>query len=559
MLSRKSLLLATLFFISLSLLIAYLFLDRSNAFVFWAIVLSSAVLLLFQIIWASVKSEVNIIYIQIVLLFAGLQLITIAYAGLDNLFWLDAYYELVATENIIEGKWDPHILGSVGPYPAIHFLTAALSQIIGAHIIDVARWMGLLTHTIALVFYLMLVETIFRNKKVTLLSGLGFILLFYYVMTSGFGRMSLSMALFFLTLFLVMRNSFAPEPNISILAILSLVTLIFAHPLPPVVLVLFLAAIVFGYQLVHRWKASCSDLLTSLNKLCLGGLKHLTTTLTFVFLAVAGIGAHFFYISIWAQYLLHSVVSILVGTETPQVIGTGAGTPFYWRIFLYGQGVMGLIFAGLVFTNKRSRENLLCLLLISFAGFSSGWALLAYYLRIELMRWTLFIWPFALMAVAYSIMNSKHKNILSFVVVAFIIVNLCGYMPFKYDKTIEPQWSMGEWRRYISEQERLATMKFDVEGEVVGNHYFKMAFLYFRNKLIHTDGNFFIEGYNQPSIYSWFFFAEQDRERVFIRDMPLTLRVTEELYSDYQRMPSMLRAYDNGAVVIFKIMWCPRG
>lgn len=553
---RKFLILVTLFFISLSLLIAYLFLDRSNAFVFWAIVLSSAVLLLVQIIWARAKSEVNIIYVEIVVLFAGLQLITIAYAGLDNLFWLDAYYELVATENIIEGKWDPPLLGTVDPYPAIHFLTAALSQISGAHIIDIARWMGLLTHTIALVFYLMLAETIFHNKKVALLSGLGFIFLFYYVMTTGFGRMPLSMALFFLILFLVMRNASVPKTNVSILAILSLATLIFAHPLSSVVLVLFLAALALGYQFVYREKASPSNLSTLLNKLRLNSFKP--STMTFILLAVIGIGAHFLYISIWAQQLLYQVVSILTGTEMPRVIGAGAATPFYWRIFLYGQGVMGLIFAGLVFTNRRSRENLLCLLLISFAGFLGIWAFLSYYLQIEFIRFTLFIWPFALIAVAYSIMNSRHKNVLSLLVVAFIIVNLCGYFPFKYDTSIEPKYSMGEWRRYLTEQEKLAVMKFDAEGEVVGNQYFNMAFLYYRNKQIHTDGDFYIEGYSQPNIYSWFYFGQVDKERIFIRDMPVTLRVSEELYSNYQRTPSMLKVYDNGEVEIYKI-WHPPG
>ncbi|MBT9151217.1 MAG: hypothetical protein DDT40_01405 [candidate division WS2 bacterium] len=556
MLSRKFLLLATLFFILFSLLIAYLFLYRSNAFVFWAIVLSSAVLLLFQIMSARVKSEVNIIYVEIVVLFAGLQLINIAHAGLHNLFWLDAYYELVATENIIEGKWDPRILGTLGPYPAIHFLTAALSQITSAHIIDVARWMGLLTHTIALVFYLMLVETIFRNNKVTLLSGLGFVFLFYYVMTSGFGRMPLSMTLFFLVLFLVMRNRSMPKANVLILATLSLATLIFAHPLPPVVLVLFLGALALGYQFVYRGKASPSNLSTPLNKLRLSSFKPSSTI--FVLLAVFGIGAHFLYISIWAQQLLYEVVYILVDTGTPKVIGTAAATPFYWRIFLFGQAIMGLIFAGLVFMNRKSREDLPCLLLISFAGFLSGWALLAYYLRIELMRFTLFLWPFALMAVSYSIMNSKRRNILSLLIVAFIIVNLFGYFPFKYDKSIEPKWAMGEWRRYVSEQERSAMMKFDVGGEVVGNHYFNMAFLYYRNKQIHTDGDFFIEGFSEPNIYSWFFFGEQDKERIFIRDLPETLRVSEELYSNYQKTPSMLRVYDNGAVLIFKICQPPR-
>lgn len=537
------------------LLIIYLFLDRSNAFVFWAIVLSSAVLLLFQIIWARVKSEVNIIYVEIIVLFICLQLITIAYAGLNNLFWLDSYYELIATRDIItEGNWASSIssmAGTVGSYPTIHILTAALSQISGAHIIDIARWMGLLTHTLALVFYLMLAEAIFRNKKVALLSGLGFIFLFYYVMTNGFGRMPLSMALFFLILFLVMRNASVPKAKVSILAILSLITLIFAHPFTSVVLVLFLAAIVLGYQFVHRWKASSSNLSTILNKLRLSSYKPPITT--FVLLAVVAIGVHFLYISIWAQNLLYKIVSILFQTGTSQAIGIGAATPFYWRIFLYGQGVMSLIFAGLVFANKRSRENLPCLVLISFAGFLGILAFLSYYLRIDFIRFTLFIWPFALMAVAYSIMNSKHRNILSFLVIAFIIVNLSGYYPFVYDTSIEPRYSMGEWRRYLTEQEKLAVINFDAEGEIVGNHYFNMAFLYYRNKQIHTDGNYYIEGYSEPNIYSFFYFSQVDKERIFIRSMPVTLRVSEELYSNYQKSPSMLKIYGNGEVEIYKM------
>ena len=552
MISRFFSMLTILYSVLWTLLVGYLSMGSPNSLIFWYITLSIAVLIIFQINYTMDKSELHIIYAEIIAMFIALQLISIINAGMNNLYWLDSSYELRATENIIKSAWNPNTLGSVGSYPAIHFFVATLSEVTGVELVNIARWMGLLLHGMALSFYLMFGICIFKNDKVSLLSGLSFIFLFYYVIVTGFGRMPLSMAFFFLILFLIVRNVKTPNIQFKALVILSLLSLLFTHPFAPVVLTAFLSFQLVAYNLIHRTKTFSSKLLRIVNRIQIENIRPLG--INFILLLLILIAAYFMYISIWSQNLLSSTISILDGGNDGKSIGTGASTPLNWIIFLYGQAIMGLIFSFLIIKSQKAMTNYYSLSLAVFSGFMVIWSLMGYYLKIEFIRFTLFIWPFMLLAVSYAIVNSKHKNILSYLMVVFIIINIFGYYPDVYNKTIEPKYTVGEWRQYLTVYEKQSVSNFETNGKVVGNHYFNMAFLSLKDKTINVDSSFYTEGFRKPNTYSFFYLEEVDKQRIFTRGVgDSNLNVSNELYLEYQKTIDLSRVYVNGDVDIYKI------
>ncbi|NJD54595.1 MAG: hypothetical protein FIB07_17255 [Candidatus Methanoperedens sp.] len=526
--------------------------DGSNYFVFWSITLSAAILIILQINCTTDKSELKIIYAEIVVLFGSLQLISITNAGMNNLYWLDSSFELRATLNIIEAGWNPDILGTVGPYPAIHFFGAILSQITGVELVNIARWMGLLMHGMALLFYLMFGRYIFKNNQVSLLSGLSFIFLFYYTIVTGFGRVPLSIALFFLILFLIFRNAEIPKIQFTGLVILSCFTLLFAHPLAPVVLAAFLIFYLVVYRLIWITKTFSLKSLCTVKKIQIDNIRP--KSITFILLLLISIAAYFLFISNWSQNLLHSTVTIMSGSATGQPIGTGTSTPLNWRIFLYGQGIMGLIFGFLILRSQKAITNFYSVFLCVFSCFLIVWSFIAYSLKIEFLRFTIFIWPFMLLAVSYAIVSSKHHTKLSYLMIVFIIINISGYYPDVYNKSAEPRYSMGEWRQYTTVYEKISVSNFDTFGNIIGNHYLNMAFLYLKGKTINIDTQFYIDGFRKPNDYSFFYFEDIDRQRIYSREGGgQYFKVSNELYSEYQKTISLLKVYVNGNVEIYKI------
>lgn len=551
MFSRKFFVLLLQFLLLWTSLIVYLFLYNSNSLVFWFIIVSIALLLTFQINYAINSIELTAIYAEIAILFVALQLISIANAGMDNLYWLDSSYELRAAKNILTNCWIPSNLGTVSPYPAVHFLIICLSQVTGIELVNLARWMGLLMHGMALLFYIMFGKYITKDNKVILLSGLSFIYLYYYVMVTGFGRMPLSMALYFLILYLIIRNSDAPTEKFTFITILSSIALLFAHPLAPIVLAAFLIFNLIIYCLT-RYNICSSKLSRNLGRGQLENTKF--ASINFVLLLLTGIAAYFVYISIWSHGLLISTFSILNHKETAHSIGTGLGTPLNWRIFLYGQGIIGLIFGFLIFESKKARKHFFILLLVVFSVFLVFWSFLSYYLKIEFMRFTLFIWPFMLLSTSYAIRNFKHRNILSYLMVVFIIINISGYYPDVYNHMNEPRYSMGEWRQYLTVPEKISVSNFDTYGKIIGNHYINMAFLSLKNRTIDVDSSFYTEGFRKPSAYSFFYFEQIDKQRIFVRDVGTNYSsISPKLYSDYQKTYSLSKVYVNGNVDVYKV------
>src|SRR2546425_4640134 len=227
---------AILFCWSWTGLVMYLFVFDSNYLVFWTLLMAVIGAFGFQIVLLSGPSQTKLLYAETFAIFIGLQLLPIAYVGSSNVYETDAYYELRATLDIMSRGWNPNLslLGSVSAYPAVHIFTAQLSSLLGVQVFDVARWMGLLGHTVAFVFFLLFAGALFRNPRVVLLSALPVAFMFSFVMGSSFTRTSFSVGLFFLTLFLVARNYPATNIRWTLLTFVSTTATLFAHSLAPV-------------------------------------------------------------------------------------------------------------------------------------------------------------------------------------------------------------------------------------------------------------------------------------------------------------------------------------
>jgi hypothetical protein len=555
--SKNALSFIGIFLVLWLLFLFYLFFDLSNAVTFWILALSCAVVLLLQIHYFNNKKEYRIIYLELILLFFALRLIPIMYAGMNNISGLDIYFELASTKNIIEtGRWDPTFgAGGVTLYPSVHLVATFLQKITTVGLECIAQWIGVLSYVSILIFYFLIANMLFKNDKVTLLSSLGFVFTLPYVVNSAFGRNPLAMLLFFMLIYLLLKRCYTPNLRYSGILAIFLTSLIFAHHLTRFLLVIFLVSLFIMYKATYRWQRM--TYLTEVELVKEAPLQTLKPRIiTFTLLAIIGILAYFVYLhEAQMESLLKILVMTLFGGEEPLTFAvTSPHLPLHSIIYYYGLMVVGLVFALIVFINKKANRNFFALFFIAFSGliFVLSYISQSMHVPFSFYRASLFTWPFALMAVSYAIVNSKPKKLLSLLIILFIVLNLAGYYPFMYDKSIEPDYSHGEFRICLTEQEKVATEQFDVEGKVVGDHYIAMAFLYPKNKPVSWDIQFFLEDYAKLSRYSWFYFRQEDKERIFIRGEGFA-KVSDDLYSKYEDTSQLLKVYNNGEVEIYRI------
>jgi len=532
----------------------YLFKLGSNSVVFWGLAVAIAVVVCYQIRLSSVDGAFGYAFAEVVATFVLLQLTSIANAGSHSIYWLDSYYEVRATDIAITSGWDPNtgILGSVGGYPAVHFLTGTISQTIGASVFEVARWMGLLTYTAAFVFYLAFARRTFRDIDLVLYSGIAISFMFYFVMVTGLGRMPFSVAIFFMILFLFVCNLKKPCLNLIATSLVCLWALVLSHPMAPIVLGAFFINLLI---LIRFRRALANESVTSTGPMDSMPRKMGASSVRIYTLLVLVITtAYVVNVSIWSQDLLASTVSLLRGFTPVQEIGTGSSMPLHWRVFLYGQGVFGITLAAFVTRRPSEAHGFSINAMATFSFFVIAWMFVAYYLRIELIRFTIFIWPFLLLSGFGAIRIAGYKRLIPVFVVSFVLINIAGYFPDTYDRSLLP--SRGEIYQYVSEQELVSVSSLNVSGVVVSNHYIGMAFLYMAGKEVNSNGIFFLEGYKHPGDTSYFYLDQRDRQWIFTReDTPGQYPfVSDELYRNYQQATYMLRIYDNGEVEAYHIL-----
>ncbi len=535
-------------------LIVYLFMFDRDYVVFWTLLLIEVALLSGQVWILSSRNQTRLLYGEVTAMFVALQLLPIASAGATNLMGLDSYYELRATVEIMSSGWNPNLslLGSVSAYPAVHLFTAQLSMILEAQVFDVARWIGLLAYSVAFLFYLLFARTLFQDPRVIVLSALPVAFMYYFVMGSAFGRNPFSIALYFLTLFLVARNYQSPKIRWTLMILVSATAMLFAHPLAPVVLAAFLV-----WSLIARraWIRTRQHSRRLCRRASAGEpAPPALPSLNFTIFVVVTVFAYFVFLGLWSQQVFATTITELATGQPGAPFGTGGGTPIYWRVFLYGQAAVGGAFVVLIMLKMKRKPDFVDFLLLSFAILVTLWSFASYYLRIEFTRFTLFSWPFLLLAGTRAGLETKHRKTTLLLVAALVAVNVAGYFPTTYDRNLAP--AQGVWYLYVDPMERAAVIDYNASGAIVGDWYINMAFLYSRNETIHTDTSYFLHGYANASSYSFFYFDIRDRTWIFTRaaNPEGYPKVSDQLYASYQETESMQRVYDNGAVEVYAIV-----
>lgn len=563
MISKNLKILSILFIISWVSLILYTVFDRSNYVYFWIIVIFNVIIILVQINYFKFKLESQIIYLELLLLSTAITLIYIMNLGSGSP--LDYYYDLANIYTIYNSAWSPNVtvLGSSADnYPFSHFLALILAQItncdvstfLNENFLNMIRLISLPINLIIVSLYILIGKSLFKNEKITLMSTLGFI--FLYVFSSLiFSRQEISTLLFFFIIFLIIAEK-PKNPLIAILIVLSTIGLMFSHPLAPMVLFIFLTYYYIFVMFIDKFRYNSFNLkLFTVNFEKIGSsYENIRNKVSpnLIILLLTFILAYFIYIGIWEQKQFNYTLLILKGTLPTSPLGSGLATPIHWRIFLYGQALMGLIFGFLVLKSRKTMENFYALFFLSFGVLLTAVSVVFYYFNIEFVRFTIFSWPFILYAAAHAITHSNHSKILSVLMILFVICNMFGYFPSVYDKN---QQIPGEWQQSVTEQQKMAVLTIQPNGRVLSNHYFNMILL-FRNVNYVGDPELYFNGYKDPKKFKqkvdFFFVSKEDFENIFIRGAEMRT-LTNETYNNYQNNSIMNRIYNNGDAYVYSI------
>jgi hypothetical protein len=523
-------------------LVAYFFLNDSDSALFWFLALCLSGSLLVQIWLAQSKRELRTVLFELIIAFVALQFAGIARAGPESIFGLDTSYELNATQQYMNSGWTPNqlFLGSVGSNPALQFLGAAFSFVLGSPVMTSSRWLGLVMYTVAFAFYILIGRLVFASEKPVLLSALAISFSFIFFGASGYGRTPLSILFFFMFLYVVVKNGRCPSARCTVLAVVMMVAMVLSHILPSMVMLVILCIFV----LLPKFMRSVTKNLAPKDGEAIYLFSAPRVSGMFIVLFATVTFAYAIYFALWNQLEWLNAIPILVGETGGNVLGIGMQTPIRWRVFMYGQVFLGLFLLYAILRSHRVKyDHRIAVLVFSSCVITAG-AFLAYYLRIEFLRFTIFGWGLLLPPAAFVIWQGRFPRVGSLFVIAFIVINLAGCSPQQYDRTIES--SANDWQPMVTHEERLAVLFCGEFGPIVGDWYFNMASIDLGVGLVYSDMDFYKAGYEEPSKYSYFLFDDQDRERVFLRDSSVPFWVTDELYSDYQVTKTMVRIYDSG-------------
>jgi hypothetical protein len=277
---------------------------------------------------------------------------------------------------------------------------------------------------------------------------------------------------------------------------------------------------------------------------------HVTNN--FFMILVVLILAYFVYIAIWEQNKLLDTINIFRGLESAQEVGTATQTSINWRIFLYGQGLLALIF-GLTFIRYRKNvKNYNAFILMLFGVFIGLFSFVMYILGLDLIRYTIFYWPAILLSSSYILLKSKMAKILSVLLILFIIVNMSGYYMDSYNQNFDPP--LGQWHMSITPQEETSVVTMNVSGRIVSNQYIYMAIKKHsqKNDIVIENPNYFLSGYKNSSSVNYFYVDKEDLFNAFLRGQT-PFKVPYETYLDYSKTQHLQEIYDNGEINVFKI------
>ncbi|NJE26465.1 hypothetical protein E3E22_07525 [Thermococcus sp. MV5] len=555
--SRLKLILYSLtlaFWLSLDALLVYIFYYRDNALEFWVIILDVIGIFLIQLKYSK-YIPTKVLYLEIIILYTALKLLRFSNVGQNNIPGLDTYLELLPTRQLIStGHWIPITsnidLASTSFYPSLHILANFIYNITNTDLFGSANLLGFYLNMMIFPGYLLIVKYLVKEEKLKLLS------LFTYTFTLNllwYVRQTLALVFFIFVLYLLLKMS-ENRHNIRIVLLLTVIiaTLVFSHHLTRIILTIYLVLGTILSTVFQYYDRRNSQ-------------KYITpksANMYTLFILLLAILSYFAYLREFSiEHVLHMVYLTLMGIEKPiEFSYTSPRIPVHAVIYYYGFGFL-IAFSTLKTVIEfiiRKKVDYLSVLFSFFGGILILVSLILQYLHVAFTfyRTFIFIAPFLVLTLSIDLEKKGNRFIHHaslILLLLFIFVNLSGYPFYMYDKSIQPDYKLGEHRDYLLIQEKATVTHFDInDGDVVGNHYIYLSFLYYENKSIKTDYKFFL---HPTTKYKWLYLDKDvDLKRIYIRSTSKMYPypyVTKALYSLYNVRFS--KVYNNGMVEVYKV------
>ena len=546
--------LVLIFILLLFFLYIYFLFDRTNTVVSWIFLSFPALLLLIQIIYFEGKKNLNLIFFEICLLFLSFQLSKLMLSNFIGTFTgLDTYFELNAVNLISRtGHWDTlhHAPSTVFPYPILHILTSSINKITNIRVNSLIIWLPLFFSFLLFGFFYLIGSKFFKNQKVALLSTLCLIYI-GGIHTGNYGRMYISLLFFFLIVYLIIKSQYLKHfSKYLILFILCFIAITFVHPLARLIIIMFLIISFIYYKIIYKGNRNI------LKKI---GIKidefKIIKPPSFFLVVVASTILLSYIIYFTKEYApsMQFLNILIYGTNSNSYVpGLALSVPIKTKIFNYGQLLILIIFFMIIFfkREKIKNVNIFNLALFSFSIFLLNFFVYFFDL-VNLFRLFLFLWPLLLLAVCYVVLITNHRKLIVCLFFSFIIVSMLGYGEFSFNRNSSPDYSRGEYNYFLPIENKLASVNFEYNGSIVGNHYFAMAFIGYEDREISENLDFYMNNFRNNSKYSWFFFDKTDMEYIFLRGKnPTYEKISDNLYLSYQSYNKM---YTNGYSEVYNL------
>ena len=236
------------FFASTTLLVIYLLSMRWQVYLpillFWLVIALNLVTIVYQIFRIKLSpSFVAIVLLEIAITSYFFHMIfQIPSYGL---FGSDSYVDLASTKDIIVSG---HLMGApqyfteASSFPIIHLFGASLAMITGIDLFSVAKWFPSLFDAILVPLYYLFIRSVFKEKRIALISSLLFVCLQNHIAFSSlFIRQTYGLILAVLCVYFYFSANHSPTPKTNgALSITCLILTVFTHHLTGFMLSIFL-------------------------------------------------------------------------------------------------------------------------------------------------------------------------------------------------------------------------------------------------------------------------------------------------------------------------------
>lgn len=460
------------------------------------------------------------------------------------------------TTNIPSIYLDSWAIKNELPYPMLHFSSIIISLFTDLPLKYTVKWIPQFYGILSLTFYIMVCKYLFKDQKIVVYSALFFIFIYgNIIFQTTYVKQSLGFVLFLLSFYLILLKTDAKmSTGFVLLYLIVFMSLAYTHSLTSFFL-LILLLILFTYQFINNIlkKHLNSFKVTASNKILSNDFK---TTIIMLFVL---------YVGYWMFNDFVIIEHIVSGLFTPSghvSLFTFSCSPRY-NIYIQLEKIL-LLSSVIVITYDIIKNKSDIFFKIVFLSWASVLSMFFFATKIQFYRVEIFVWPFLIFALISSLVKNVHgivkinKKLLYPLLTLFVITNMFAISPYVYSQNYAPEYSHGEYRNYITEEEYYATNWLKSPGKIVGAEQFSVTFIEKEvndQKLI-KDVDILSGNFERLKNYKWIMFSDEYFNMIFDRNRPKNklVNISDETYNGvFVNNHNFLYIYDNGHSKVLKI------